>query len=64
MVRKPGKGAETPHSLFARRLARHRPGSVPPPAWFKQLALLFIEDNLTYRMPGELEPTFAALYST
>ena len=66
VVRKPGKVAETPYLGFSRDgwLGTWPAGSAPPPSWFKQLALLFIEDNLTYRMPGDLEPTFATLYST
>ncbi len=69
VVRKPGKSAtavETPYLGFSRDgwLGTWNAGSVPAPAWFKQLALIFIEDNLTYRMPGDLEPTFATLYST
>ena len=66
VVRKPGKVAEVPYLGFSRDgwLGTWPAGSAPPPAWFKQLALLFIEDNLTYRMPGDLEPTFATLYST
>lgn len=39
-------------------------GSTPPPALFKRLALLLIEDNWPGRMPGTLEETFASLYST
>lgn len=39
-------------------------GSVPPPSFFRRLALLFIEDNWTGRMPGTLEQTFATLFST
>lgn len=66
VVRKPGKVAETPYLGFSRDgwLGTWPAGSVPPPEWFRQLALLFIEDNLTYRMPGDLEQTFATLYST
>ena len=66
VVRKPGKAAEAPYLGFSRDgwLGTWPAGSVPPPAWFKKLALLFIEDNLTYRMPGDLESTFATLYST
>ncbi len=66
VVRKPGKVPEAPYLGFSRDgwLGTWPAGSVPPPSWFKQLALLFIEDNLTYRMPGDLEPTFATLYST
>src|SRR5450759_5922473 len=49
VIRKPGKVAETPYLGFSRDgwLGTWPAGSVPPPAWFKQLALLFIEDNLT-----------------
>jgi len=66
VVRKPGKVAETPYLGFSRDgwLGTWPAGSAPPPSWFQQLALLFLEDNLTYRMPGDLEPTFATLYST
>ncbi|MBI4890182.1 MAG: hypothetical protein HY821_06115 [Acidobacteria bacterium] len=39
-------------------------GSAPGPDFFRDLALLFIEDNWPGRMPGDLEHTFATLFST
>lgn len=38
--------------------------SAPPPAFFRQLALIFLEDNLKGRIPGGFEPAIASLYST
>lgn len=66
LVVKPDK-TQPPASLgFSRDgwLAVWPAGSVPPPSFFRQLALLFIEDNWTGRMPGALEQTFATLFST
>lgn len=36
----------------------------PPPAFFRQLALIFIEDTLKSRIPGDYEAAIASLYST
>lgn len=38
--------------------------SAPPPAFFRQLAFLFLEDNLKGRIPGDFEAAIASLYST
>lgn len=38
--------------------------SAPPPAFFRQLAALLLEDNLQRRIPGDFEAAFASLYST
>ncbi len=38
--------------------------AAPGPEFFRDLALLFIEDNWPGRMPGDLERTFATLFST
>ncbi|WP_321475013.1 hypothetical protein [uncultured Paludibaculum sp.] len=39
-------------------------GSTPPVAWFRQLAVMFIDDNLTGRIPDEYESAMADLFST
>ena len=66
LVVKPEKNQSLPPLGFTRDgwLAVWPAGSVPPPSFFRQLALLFIEDNWTGRMPGTLEQTFATLFST
>ncbi len=45
-------------------LATWPAGATPPADFFRELALLFIEDNWTDRMPGTLEQTIAVLFST
>lgn len=66
IVSKPSKADPLPSLGFSRDgwLATWPAGAVPPPAFFRRLALLFIEDNWPARMPGTLEPTFATLFST
>jgi tetratricopeptide (TPR) repeat protein len=67
VVLKPGKNPMPEAALgFSRDgwLANWPAGGAPPPSFFRQLALLFIDDNWPGRMPGDLEPTFAALFST
>lgn len=66
LVVRPGKDPAPPALGFTRDgwLAVWPAGSVPPPSFFRQLALLFIEDNWPGRMPGTLEQTFATLFST
>jgi hypothetical protein len=36
----------------------------PPPDFFRKLGLIFLEDNLKSRIPGDFEPAIASLYST
>jgi len=38
--------------------------SVPQPSFFKQLGLIYLNDNLKGRIPGDFEPAIASLYST
>jgi len=66
IVSKPGKNPKPPMLGFSRAgwLATWPAGSAPPAAWFKQLALVFLEDNLQGRMAGDLESSIASLFST
>ncbi len=67
VVSKPVKGVVVDTSIgFSRDgwLTAWPAESAPPPAFFKKLALMFIEDNWPSRMADDLENTFATLFST
>lgn len=66
VVRKPQKGEPPPRLGFSRDgwVTTWPAGSAPGADFFRELALLFIEDNWQERMPGRLEETVASLFST
>jgi len=66
VVRRAGKDEPAPRLGFSRDgwMTTWPAGSAPPPAFFRELALLFIEDNWQDRMPGTLEQSVAVLFST
>jgi tetratricopeptide (TPR) repeat protein len=66
IVSKPSKNPVPPRIGFTRDgwLVTWPAGSTPPVAWFRQLAVMFIEDNLTGRIPDEYEAAMADLFST
>ncbi|GIU73457.1 MAG: hypothetical protein KatS3mg004_0544 [Bryobacteraceae bacterium] len=66
VVRRPEKGEPPPRLGFSRDgwMTVWPAGGAPPPAFWQELALLFIEDNWQERMPGTLEQTVAVLFST
>ena len=66
IVSKPGKRPEPPYLGFSRDgwMGSWPAGGVPPPPWFRQLALLLMDQNLPGRMAGDMEPALASLFST
>lgn len=66
VVRRMGAGEAPQRPGFSRDgwVATWPAGGVPPPEYFRDLALLWIEDNWAERMPGTLEQTVAVLFST
>lgn len=66
VVRRPQKGEPPPQLGFSREgwVTAWPAGAAPGPEFFRELALLFIEDNWQERMPGRLEETVAVLFST
>lgn len=66
VVRRMEKGEEPLPPRFSRGgwMATWPAGALPPAGFFRELALLLIEDNWTGRMPGTMEQTVAVLFST
>ena len=66
VVRRPQKGEPPPKPGFSRDgwMTAWPAGAAPGPEFFRELALLLIEDNWQERMPGQLEETVAVLFST
>jgi tetratricopeptide (TPR) repeat protein len=66
VVRRAQKGAPRPRLGFGRDgwMAEWPAGTAAGPEFLRELALLLIEDNWRDRMPGRLEETVAALFST
>lgn len=66
VVRRPQKGDAGPRLGFSRDgwATAWPAGTSAPAEFFRQLALLLIEDNWQERMPGRLEETVASLFST
>ncbi len=66
VARRAQKGEAAPRLGFGREgwVTTWPAGAAPGPEFFRELALLFIEDNWQERMPGRLEETVASLFST